>query len=458
MNPPLTRPPKLLAIATPLFLELALGIAVGVAGTAMAARLSDASAASFALAMQLFAMLFIVFRIVGAGVSVVVAQNLGGGHRDNAASLARAAIGGASWVGLGVACIAWLGAGTLLSAMSAPPEVLPLASAFLQLLAPALLLDAWIATLASVTRAHLRVRETLVVLLLVHGTHLLLALLLMPFWGLAGFALALAASRMLGIALLASLWRWHLDLALRGADLWRLRPRALAAVLRIGVPAAAENLAWRLCFMASVVVAGQIGAQALATQAYALQVSYVALLTALATGLAVEIVVGHLIGAGRLHQAHRLVRRAMAWGLALALGVSASAALAGPWLLGQFTRDAQIIATGSTLLWWMVLLEPGRTFNLVLINALRATGDARYPVIAGVPSMLVVLAGGSWFLGAYLGLGLVGIWIAYAADEWLRGLIMWRRWQRLGWLPHARAARRQARRRVAQSAENCISN
>ena len=409
--------------------------------------------------MQLFAMLFIVFRIVGAGVSVVVAQNLGGGHRDNAASLARAAIGGASWVGLGVACIAWLGAGTLLSAMGAPPEVLPLASAFLQLLAPALLLDAWIATLASVTRAHLRVRETLVVLLLVHGTHLLLlALLLMPFWGLAGFALALAASRMLGIALLASLWRWHLDLALRGADLWRLRPRALAAVLRIGVPAAAENLAWRLCFMASVVVAGQIGAQALATQAYALQVSYVALLTALATGLAVEIVVGHLIGAGRLHQAHRLVRRAMAWGLALALGVSASAALAGPWLLGQFTRDAQIIATGSTLLWWMVLLEPGRTFNLVLINALRATGDARYPVIAGVPSMLVVLAGGSWFLGAYLGLGLVGIWIAYAADEWLRGLIMWRRWQRLGWLPHARAARRQARRRVAQSAENCISN
>jgi Na+-driven multidrug efflux pump len=57
--------------------------------------------------------------------------------------------------------------------------------------------------------------------------------------------------------------------------------------------------------------------------------------------------------------------------------------------------------------------------------------------------MLFVLAGGSWLLGSHFGLGLPGVWIAYAADEWLRGLIMWRRWARLGWVPHARASRRR---------------
>ena len=90
-----------------------------------------------------------------------------------------------------------------------------------------------------------------------------------------------------------------------------------------------------------------------------------------------------------------------------------------------------------------MLLEPGRTFNLVVINALRAAGDARYPVMAGAASMVVVLAGGSWLLGEVLGLGLVGVWIAYAADEWLRGLLMWRRWAHHGWVPHARAAHRR---------------
>ena len=96
-----------------------------------------------------------------------------------------------------------------------------------------------------------------------------------------------------------------------------------------------------------------------------------------------------------------------------------------------------------------MLLEPGRTFNLVVINALRAAGDARYPVMAGATSMAVVLGGGSWFLGIHLGLGLTGVWIAYAADEWIRGLLMWRRWVRHGWVPHARATHRRLRRHDA---------
>jgi len=38
--------------------------------------------------------------------------------------------------------------------------------------------------------------------------------------------------------------------------------------------------------------------------------------------------------------------------------------------------------------------------------------------------MLLVMAGGAWLLGVHWGLGLAGVWIAYAADEWLRGLLM----------------------------------
>jgi len=65
-------------------------------------------------------------------------------------------------------------------------------------------------------------------------------------------------------------------------------------------------------------------------------------------------------------------------------------------------------------------------------------------VAVGAVSMLVVMAGGSWWLGVHWGLGLAGVWMAYAADEWVRGLIMVWRWFRLGWLPAAKAARRRA--------------
>ncbi len=70
--------PRLLPLALPLFAEMALGIGMGLVGTVLAARLGDAQGAAFALCNQVLAMLFVFFRIIGAGVGVVVAQALGG--------------------------------------------------------------------------------------------------------------------------------------------------------------------------------------------------------------------------------------------------------------------------------------------------------------------------------------------------------------------------------------------
>lgn len=441
--------PRLYALAWPLFLELLLGIGVGVVGTLLAAQMSDAAGAAFALANHVAATLFLLFRIIGAGVGVVLAQNLGAGRRGAADAVACAALGASSWIGGLTALAALLAAAPLLRLMNAPPAVLPLALPLLQALAPAMVLDAWNASMGSVMRAHLRARDALAVSVAMQVTQLLLCWPLMmgfgpvPALGLPGFALALLLSRSLGLALHLWLWRSALGLVPCWGDWWRLRRAELVAVAHIGLPGAAENVAYRLAFMVSVAVAGALGAQALATQAYAMQVIHLVLLFGLATGLSVETVVGHLIGAGRLQEAHRVVRRALLRGLLVSVAVAVLAAAAGPWLMSGFTQDAQIAAGAVTLLWLTVLLEPGRTFNLVVINALRAAGDARYPVVVGAFSMLLVLAGGSWLLGLHLGWGLPGVWLAYAADEWLRGLLMWRRWARLQWVPHARAARRR---------------
>ncbi len=438
--------PKLWPLLWPLFLELALGMAVGLVATALAARVSDTAAGAFALSNQLSATLFIVFRIIGAGIGVVITQALGSGQRGSADALARAALGASTWIGASCALLTLLAAEALLRALQAPAELLPLGVPFLHWLAPALLLDAWNASMGSVMRAHLRARDSLMVLVAQNALQLLLALLLMPQHGLVGFAWAVIASRLLTLGLHVLLWQWRLGLHWVAADWWQWRRREVAAMLHIGLPGAAENIAWRLAFTASLAVTAQLGTAALAAHAYVSQVMHFVLLCGLAIGLSMEILIGHLVGAGRLREANRLLRRSLRLGLLASVAVAGAAALAGPWILAAFTRDAAITATGLTLLWLTVLLEPGRTFNLVVINALRATGDARYPVMVGAVSMLLVLAGGSWLLGLQLGLGLIGVWLAYIADEWLRGLLMWRRWARLDWLPMARAARRRVRR------------
>jgi putative MATE family efflux protein len=439
-------------LAWPLFVELTLGVAVGVLGTALAAGVSDTAAAAFSLANNVSAAVFILFRIIGAGIGVVLAQRLGAGSRPAADALARAALGASTWLGGATALVTALGAGPLLRAMNTPADVLPLAWPFLVVLAPTMLLDAWNASMASVMRSHLRTRDTLAVMAVSQACHLALALALVPLLGLPGYALALLLSR--GVALALHLWVWRRRLDLRPClqDWWRVPRAELAAMLHIGVPGAAENIGYRVAFTISIAAVAQLGATELATHAYVTQIGLAALMFGATAGLSVEIIVGQLIGAGRLQQAHALVRRALARGLVVSVAVTALAALMGPMLLRLFSREPAIVTLGCTLLWWTVLLEPGRTFNLVVINALRAAGDARFPVLAGITSMVLVLAGGSWWLGVHLGWGLVGVWIAYIADEWIRGLAMWARWRRHAWVPHARAVRRRSRLQGASAA------
>jgi putative MATE family efflux protein len=439
-------------LAWPLFVELTLGVAVGVLGTALAAGVSDTAAAAFSLANNVSAAVFVLFRIIGAGIGVVLAQRLGAGSRPAADALARAALGASTWLGGATALVTALGAGPLLRAMNTPADVLPLAWPFLVVLAPTMLLDAWNASMASVMRSHLRTRDTLAVMAVSQACHLALALPLVPLLGLRGYALALLISR--GVALAMHLWVWRQRLALRPClqDWWRVPRAELAAMLHIGVPGAAENIGYRVAFTVSIAAVAQLGATELATHAYVMQIGLAALMFGATAGLSVEIVVGQLIGAGRLQQAHALVKRALARGLVVSVAVTALAALLGPMLLRLFSREPAIVTLGCTLLWWTVLLEPGRTFNLVVINALRAAGDARFPVLAGITSMVLVLAGGSWWLGVHLGWGLVGVWIAYIADEWIRGLAMWARWRRHAWVPHARAVRRRSRLQGASAA------
>jgi putative MATE family efflux protein len=426
-----------------LLAELALGMGVGLVGLALAARTSEASSAAFALSGHVLNAFFLLFRIVSMGVSVVVTQNLGAGNSVGAERAARAALGASTWAGVAVAAVVLASGGTLLGLLDAPADVRAAGGAFLQALAPALLLDAWNASFSAVLRAHLRTREAMFNVLAMHGAHLALCVPLMDRYGLPGFALALGISRAIGLGVHLWLWRRSLRLAPRSRDFIDVDIATLRPVLHIGLPGAAEAIAYRLAMLASLGAVAQFGTGALATHGYTAQLTNLVVLASVALGFAGEILIGHQVGAGRLRDADRTLRRCLGLGLALSLTVAVAMALAGPWLLRWFTGDPGILATAATLLWINVALEPGRACNVVVINALRATGDARFPVQAGIVSMLVVMAGGSWLLGVHFGWGLVGVFVAYALDEWVRGVLMVARWRSLCWTRLARAARRR---------------
>jgi Na+-driven multidrug efflux pump len=82
-------------------------------------------------------------------------------------------------------------------------------------------------------------------------------------------------------------------------------------------------------------------------------------------------------------------------------------------------------------------LEPGRNFNLVLINGLRGAGDVIFPVVMAVISMWGLGVLGGYIFGVVLGYGLPGIWLGLLLDEWIRGICMLWIWNSKKWVKKA---------------------
>lgn len=440
---------RLFAITWPIFVENALMVAMGLFGLWMAARVSDGAVAAYGMANQVVGAMQILFRVVSIGTSVVVTQHHGAGDAPGAQRVARSGLAAAAWLGLATMILIGLGAAGILSLLNLPAALRPVGEPYLQVLAFALGADAVAMTMIAILRAGTYTRDAMRVVLVMNLAQVALSFPLMfgagawSGFGLAGLGWAMAASRLLALVLLWRLWGARLGIWVRARDWVRTQAAPLRSILHIGLPGAGEKVAYRVAFIMTVAMVAGMGEASLATHSYVWQSVALVTLFSNSVSFGTEIVVGHRVGAGELRQTRRVIWQAMAWGMAVTVLCTLASYFLTPLLVGRATADPQVLALVAAVMVVELFLEPGRTFNVIITSGLRAAGDARFPVKISALFVFVFGAGLAWLLGVKLGLGLVGVWIAYAADEWSRGLAMAARWYWLGWVPHARATRRR---------------
>ena len=156
-------------------------------------------------------------------------------------------------------------------------------------------------------------------------------------------------------------------------------------------------------------------------------------LFAVAIGQASQILIGHLVGAKEFDEAYRQGKRSHGLALLITLICCALGLLFREQLIGVFTDDAAVIAICSQLLLMNVVLEIGRTTNLVVIACMRGAGDVFFPTLCAIFSNWVLSVLGSYLLAVVFGMGIYGMWIALAADECVRGVLMVLRWRSGKW-------------------------
>ncbi|MEK3789809.1 MULTISPECIES: MATE family efflux transporter [Paenibacillus] len=427
----------------PIFLELFLFMLMGSVDTFMLSSVSDNAVSGVGASNQILSIAILILEVIGHGAAIVVAQYIGSKKLLEAARVTGTAITLNLIVGL-ILSVIFLVFGThMLQLLNVQGEILVYAKSYMSIVGGAIFLQALINALAATIRTYGFTKETMYISVFMNVIHVVGNYILIfghfgaPALGVEGAAISTVGSRF--ISLLIFFWLLYrvTPVRIQIEHYLKLSKDYIVKILQIGIPSAMESIMYQCCQLVFTLYVTYLGAEAMATRQYAVNISSYIYLFSMAVGMGTAIIVGRLVGARQPDSAYTRVLTSVKWALVVTLAIDALVILFRVPLMGIFTTNEEIIRLGAQVLLLSIILESGRTTNIVIINSLRAAGDARFPVYMGILSMVCMSLPLGYLLVFQLDMGLAGIWLAIAADEWTRAIIMYFRWKSRLWEKHA---------------------
>ena len=429
----------LFRLTWPLFLELLLFMLMGTSDTLMLSGVSDDAVSAVGVVTQYINLCILVMNVVSHGASIVVSQYLGARRSAEAARISALAISMNLLLGLVVSAVLLSLGGFILGHMNLEPAVLGPARAYMRIAGGFIFLQALINVLAGLIRTYGFTRQSMFVSLGMNVLHVACNYALifghfgLPALGVTGAAVSTGVSRACALVVFAWMLYRVMDVRMVARDYVTYSAEYTRKLLKVGIPAAIEQVTYNCCQTTFLYFITFLGPAALASRQYAVAISQYIYLFSLATGMGTALLVGRLVGAGRPDEAFRRAVDSLKWAVAITVLVDVGVILVREPLVRLFTANGEIVLLTSQLLLLSLLLESGRSFNLVLVTSLRAAGDARFTVYMALLSMVCMSLPLGYVLVFHFHLGLPGVWLAIAADEWTRGLAFWFRWKSRAW-------------------------
>ena len=438
---------QLAMLSVPIFIETLLIMMLGAVDTFMLSRYSDESVAAVGVVNQIVMLAFLVFEVINLGTSVICSQYLGAGLKGRIPSVVMVALLTNLLLGLAVSGVLYFGDEMILRAMGLNEVLLPYGTAYMRIVGAFAFFQALSMTLSAALRADNLAIYPMAVTFIVNIVNIIGNYTLifgkfgMPALGVEGAAISTATCRGIAMLLLFIIVRRTIVKRIPWNVFVKFPWRELKNLLRVGLPSAGEQVSYSSSQMVITYFINMLGVEALATRTYCVNLIMFAYLFCISIALGGAICIGHLVGHGRTRGAFLLGKLVMRLSIIITASLSLLLAIAGPWVMPLLSSNPDIISLGCTILWIDVLLEFGRPTNIFATNALRAAGDVNYPFYVGVVVMWSVAVVAAYFAGIVFGLGLVGMWLAFACDENIRGVVFIRRWYSMKWASKSFATR-----------------
>ncbi len=228
-------------------------------------------------------------------------------------------------------------------------------------------------------------------------------------WGVTGAAAASAlAVTVGGVAITRALWR-HRTVSPRG---YSLRPdaRVLRPCLRVAIPNMLQRFGSSLGYVAFAAMINSLGTVATGAHTVANTVESAFYIPGYGMMAAAATLTGNAIGARDADKLRRQTRVILACEVGLMLLSGALLFAFAPTMVSIFSRDAAVIALGSTVLRMVACSEPFFGVSIVLEGMLQGAGRTVAPFVFNMAGMWGVRIVGTFLFTQLWGHGLVAAW------------------------------------------------
>lgn len=428
-----------MALAFPIFLELLLVNVVGNVDTYMLGKFSDDAVGAVGGISQVLLIQNSIFGFICLGTSILTAQFIGAKKKLKIKEVIATSLLMNLIFGLIIGAGYVIFSEAIMKSINLPEKLMDIGRIYFKLVGGLCVFQALTLTCGAVmksfgnTKQNLFINVGINILNVIGNGMFIFGWFGAPILGATGVGISTIVSRFIGCIVAILVMKHYCNFKFDTRLYKPIRFKIIKNILGIGIPTAGENVAWNIGQLLIMSMVNTMGIASITARTYLMLISTLIMTFSIAAGHGSAILVGQHVGAHEYKEAYDTAIRSLKISLILVGIVALIITIFRVPVMRFFTINPDVLAVSMKIFRCILLLELGRTFNIVIINSLHAAGDIKFPMFAGIGSIFCVAVLLSYLLGIKLGYGLLGVWIANATDEWTRGLIMMWRWKSKKW-------------------------
>ena len=419
----------LLTLFIPLIIEQGLEYLVGLADSLMIAQVGESAVSGVSLVDFIIALVISVFAAIASGGSVIAGQYLGKKDQENAVGAVNQLVKIAFIIGMILTFVIYVLKPFILTRLfgAITPEVARDANKYFMIVMVSVPFLALYNAGAAVFRTSGNSKLPMKIMLYMNSLNVLgNAILIWGFhMGVEGVAIPTLLSRIgAAVIVLTLAGRKNNPLRLRHFLKVKLEWAMTKRILRIGAPFGFENGMFFLGRLLVLSVVSLFGTAAIAANSVGSTIVIFEALPGMAMNLGLSVIIARCVGAGEYDQAKYYQRKVRLWMHGGFFITSTMIIAIMPLLMGAYALSDE-----ATSMIWVIVVSHALMMFLIwpsgymLPIVFRSAGDARFPMIVGVASMMLCRLVLAYVFAVILNMGMLGTWLAMFMDWIVKTII-----------------------------------